>query len=1013
VRKIIFALAFGVLLLPDYGFTLGLGEIEVSTALNQELDAEIELLSAAPEDVETLIVKLASREEFNRAGIDRPYMLSSLKFNAEIRDGEPIIRVTSNKPIREPFLNFLVEIDWPKGHMMREYTILLDPPVFMGQQQSPADSEQMRPAALDSSSAAPTMAPEPQGGDSFRPTAGGMASGDVTSAPVPVPTMRAQAAPSPAAPSRAVVPSYAQTPYQPPQGHRIQPGDTLWSLADALRPDRSVSIEQMMLAMLRTNPEAFINENINGLKKGYILRIPDRDDIATVNHADAVALVREQHALWREYQQTVTDAEPASAMDREAEDDVGAGAGVEADSDARLEIVAAGSGVSASGSKDPVQMSESELRAELAVARESLETERVEKEELQQRVAALESQVEKMKALLTLEDTDLAEMQQAAIPAEAEFMPAVEGAEDVVLDEQAEFEEEVLSELDAVAEDITALEEEATVSEEPSVEETEEETVFVEEGQLEVVEETLDQPVTSTEDFSVAPSTQPAFMQQKQGPLATLLNNPVLLAAAGGGLLLVLLLVALIIRRRKGGDDEPQVASNLDSISELEESDAVTESIEDLADSDMVAAEAVAGAEVVAEKQTRDAAATTEDLSAVEDTVITPPEGQAEETARDDVIAEADVYLAYGIYQQAEELLQNAIKQNPDNDSYRVKLAETYLSSRNSDAFVDLATEMNQRRAGEDTAAWKKIADIGTQLCPEHALFKAAAAGMVDDLSMDDLASHKPESMDIDVADEGEQQALVPDLDLGLDESEVAATLDETVEFDLSETGAETVVEEEGVEFDLSEAGAETTVEAEEDAVEFDLAEAIAESPAEAEEETVEFDLDETQALEPEQANEEEFSLDIEADELDIGEEAESLTSVDDTQEEEFSLDDVDASSLGLDITEDDAEASAASEMAETDETGQSPEESAAVMDLSDMDLDEAIVEAVAQPEMDDELDLSELDDIDEVGTKLDLAKAYLDMGDADGTRSILDEVMSEGDDTQKREAEELLRQIG
>ena len=120
MRKIIFALAFGVLLLPDYGFTLGLGEIEVTTALNQELNAEIELLSAAPEDVETLIVKLASREEFNRAGIDRPYMLSSLKFYAEMRGGEPIIRVVSDKPIREPFLNFLVEIDWPKGHMMRE-----------------------------------------------------------------------------------------------------------------------------------------------------------------------------------------------------------------------------------------------------------------------------------------------------------------------------------------------------------------------------------------------------------------------------------------------------------------------------------------------------------------------------------------------------------------------------------------------------------------------------------------------------------------------------------------------------------------------------------------------------------------------------------------------------------------------------------------------------------------------------------------------------------------------------
>ena len=394
------------------------------------------------------------------------------------------------------------------------------------------------------------------------------------------------------------------------------------------------------------------------------------------------------------------------------------------------------------------------------------------------------------------------------------------------------------------------------------------------------------------------------------------------------------------------------------------------------------------------------------------------------------------MYLAYGIYQQAEELLQNAIKQNPDNDSYRTKLAETYLSSKNSDAFIDLATEMNQRREGKETAAWKKIVDIGTQLTPGHALFKGTGAGMVDDLSMDDLASHKPESMDIDVSEEDQQEALLPDLDLGSNESEVVAAAEETVEFDLSETGAETITEEEGVEFDLSEAGAasetELEAEAEEDAVEFDLSEAVDESPAEAEEDAVEFDLDETQALDPGQDDEEEFSLDIEAGELGIEEEAEtaehvadadneldlsaaaeSLITADDAEEEEFSLDDVDASTLGLDIADEDADTSTATEAAEADETGQPMDETAAIVDLDDMDLDEAIVEAVAQPEMDDELDLSDLDDVDEVGTKLDLAKAYLDMGDADGTRSILDEVMSEGDDTQKREAEELLRQIG
>ncbi|MGD8933496.1 MAG: hypothetical protein PVF35_01850, partial [Gammaproteobacteria bacterium] len=228
MRKIIFALAFGVLLLPDSGFTLGLGEIEVSTALNQELNAEIQLLSAAPEDVETLIVKLASREEFIRAGIDRPYMLNSLKFSAEMRGDAPVIKVTSDKPIREPFLNFLVEVDWPKGHMMREYTILLDPPVFMGQQQAPVQQEQLRPAAMESSRPAATgTVPEPQSSSGFRPAMGGTTAA-ATAMPVTTPAVQTtQARPAP---------SYTQTYYQSPGGYRIKQGDTLWSLADSMRP---------------------------------------------------------------------------------------------------------------------------------------------------------------------------------------------------------------------------------------------------------------------------------------------------------------------------------------------------------------------------------------------------------------------------------------------------------------------------------------------------------------------------------------------------------------------------------------------------------------------------------------------------------------------------------------------------------------------------------------------------------------------------------------------------------
>lgn len=1000
MRKIIFALAFGVLLLPDSGFTLGLGEIEVSTALNQELNAEIQLLSAAPEDVETLIVKLASREEFMRAGIDRPYMLNSLKFSAEMRGDAPVIIVTSDKPIREPFLNFLIEVDWPKGHMMREYTILLDPPVFMGQQQAPVQQQQLRPAAMESSRpAATSTVPEPQSSAGFRPTVS--ASTAAPAMPVAAPaaqTTRAQP-----------TPSYTQTYIQPSGGYRIQQGDTLWSLADSMRPDQSVTIEQMMLAMLRTNPEAFINENVNGLKRGYILRIPDRDDIIAVNQAEAVALVREQNALWREYQQAVASAEPASAMDREAEG--GAAAGVDRGSDARLEIVAAGSGVSASGSKDPTQMTESELRAELALARESLETERVEKEELQQRVETLEGQLDKMQSLLTLEDADLAEMQQAATPVEGEeAMQAIEGVEQVASEQPEPVEE-------AEAEAAVTAEEAITATEEAAIEEVTEE-VFIDEQQEQAAaaEQAPEQPAASTEDFTVSPATQPAFMQEQKQGLSALLNNPLLLAAAGGALLLVLLLIALIMKRRKAGaDEEPAVTSNLADITEQAEAREPVTATGAEQPGQEVAAAAAAEAEIAEVSAVEEPDTESTVVMPGEEETVTQAEAEVEgEEARDDIIAEADVYLAYGIYQQAEELLQSAINDNPDNDAYRVKLAETYFAGKNKDAFEQLATEMNQRRNGQDTPAWQKIVAMGKEISPQHGLFAAAAAEMVGELEMDDLVEHQPESMDIVPGSADEQEALAPELDLELDQAQAEETV---------EAASEPV---ESVEFDLSETGAEATTEPEEESVEFDLAE--------------------TQALEPEQA-EEEFSLDLDAAELgieeepetdeadsgadvsfdldDVSAEAEEALAAHEETEEGLSLDDVDDSSLEFDIGADqvaEAEAPAEESLDEasdildlTDELAEEPEaemelpETAEVAEAAETEAESL---SFAEP-MDDDLDLSDLDDIDEVSTKLDLAKAYLDMGDADGTRSILDEVMSEGDDEQKKEAEELLRQLG
>lgn len=132
--KLIFVLAFGVLVLPAHVFALGLGDIKVNSMLNQQLEARIDVLSATPEDADILIVKLASRDDFIKAGLDRPHELTALKFKTLVEDGRVYITVASPSPIREPSMAFLIELDWPKGHLLREYTILLQPPVVMGTQ---------------------------------------------------------------------------------------------------------------------------------------------------------------------------------------------------------------------------------------------------------------------------------------------------------------------------------------------------------------------------------------------------------------------------------------------------------------------------------------------------------------------------------------------------------------------------------------------------------------------------------------------------------------------------------------------------------------------------------------------------------------------------------------------------------------------------------------------------------------------------------------------------------------
>jgi pilus assembly protein FimV len=255
-------------------WALGLGEINLDSALNERLRAEIPLLEVQGLQAEEIMVSLASSADFERVGVERFFYLTDLRFEVDVsRAGTAVIRVISSKPITEPYLNFLVQVLWPQGRMLKEYTLLLDPPTY---------SQAAAPAVRQPEQAAP--------GEAGR--------GVVERMPEP--------ADAPAAATR-VEPALSTAPAASPLDQGVVGNeyrmtdrtDTLWRIASRTRPTSAVSVQQTMLAIQRLNPEAFINGNINRLKAGHTLRLPTEADALAVGSAEALAQVAAQDRNWR------------------------------------------------------------------------------------------------------------------------------------------------------------------------------------------------------------------------------------------------------------------------------------------------------------------------------------------------------------------------------------------------------------------------------------------------------------------------------------------------------------------------------------------------------------------------------------------------------------------------------------------------------------------------------------------------------------------------------------------
>ena len=266
IRKAAPAIALlAVMLLPSSSAALGLGNIQVKSALNERLNARISLRSLTGDDAESMRVVLGTPQQFAQAGLERPFNLSDLSF-AVVKgpSDRGHIAVTSSKPVNEPFLNFLIEVTWPRGRAVKEFTVLLDPPVYGAK----IAAQTKRQPDTASTTAASRREPP-----------------------------RARAARQPTRRSSARAGSGDGRSYA------VRPNDTLWSIARRNRPSSRISVNQMMLSIQSANPGAFVNGNINRLRAGSVLRIPTAEAVGGQSQAQAMAEVKRQDQEWRQGRQ--------------------------------------------------------------------------------------------------------------------------------------------------------------------------------------------------------------------------------------------------------------------------------------------------------------------------------------------------------------------------------------------------------------------------------------------------------------------------------------------------------------------------------------------------------------------------------------------------------------------------------------------------------------------------------------------------------------------------------------
>ena len=1039
-RKLYLAFALLSALVGTHAHALGLGGMRLQSALDQPFVGEIDLIDAKPDELDAIKVQIASQAEFSRIGTERYHHLTKLRFSPQLSArGNPVIRVSSREPMREPYMDFLVEAVWPKGRLVKQYTVLLDPPVTASR-----TAPRVEPPVIDARPPREPSAPRVSAPTASPPKA----------APMVTPTPAAAVRPGKTALPPSTSPLPAQVSRAAPGGAGggfprrygpIRPGTGLWRLARANAP-AGATVSQTAMALYRNNPDAFINGDINRLIAGRTLTLPRADELFAMS--PAAANQEFQAAVKGEKVRRGPITEPGTPLAAPGE------------GESRLRIAGAAADTRRRGATPGTEAGAAVLERDVLLARETSESARQETVEMRGRIQDLESQLAEIQQLLKLRNEELARVQGGAGPAAvvpaASPAPSPEAPATVAAQSQQSVPPELKGPLGVLGGQ--PPDDGASGSAGPADASQGQPAVVVVDapgeapgptGVARVGPASPDagatpagptlQPRSDTEPVAAVPPGQPPSTQPgtpagvpvggaAKVPVGGPAKNPVVAASDGDStwraLLFPLAAVAgvtalgiaalswLRSRRRVGRD----------SSVEFDSSD-LSESVTGRPDRDLAAAPGASRGGTAAPPPPALASPHSEEPGPLE----TPSSafaafGRADpETDDADALSEADIYIAYGRYREAEDLLREEIRRTPARLDLKFKLAEAYYGAKNTDALRALMQEM--QALGGDQASpdqWQRLVGMaaGTQT--------EVAQGGVASPSLPSLPSLQPHASGVVAA----TLARPPAQAFGGRAGQASNLLEESLDPGSAEVYTLDISDAQKPSADLALRGAAETAPGAAlaaagrakvtsipistpisiDAPSHDLEPAFLDDhlfgPGLKLEKVREVPRRAAAAPEGADAG---FAGGVSDLELNIGElrPADDLhlySILDSTPTTQVGQPSDEPSRAGLEISE---VASASVYPRGQAEGAKTTGGSTGLPGLLGTAEDSASSDLLSsQWQMDSGL-------WDETATKLDLARAYIEMGDKDAAKGILEEVGGEGNEEQRAEAQELLRRVG